>query len=113
MLNSLDPDQSQHFVGPFLDLSCLQHLSADNTGMQRVKYTALCISYVLQKTKPEFSDVHSNMKTVWLDMQEFGCVMCELFLASKLHMQNPDASLHERYRMIGQICTKENSNFPR
>ena len=42
MLNSLDPDQSQHFVGPFLDLSCLQHLSADNTGMQIV-----CSLYIL------------------------------------------------------------------
>ena len=36
MSNSLDPDQAQHFVGPDLVLNCLQMLSADDTGGQRV-----------------------------------------------------------------------------
>ena len=40
-------------------------------------------------------------------------MMCELFLASKLHMQNPDANLSERYRMIGQLCNKDNGSLPR
>ena len=30
MSNSLEPDQDRHFVGPNLDLNCLQRLSADN-----------------------------------------------------------------------------------
>ena len=31
MLNSLDPDQARHFVGPDLGPNCLQKLSADET----------------------------------------------------------------------------------
>ena len=34
--NILDPDQSQHFVGPDLGPNCLQRLSADDTSKQRV-----------------------------------------------------------------------------
>ena len=30
VLNSSDPDQDRHFVGPDLDPNCLQSLSADN-----------------------------------------------------------------------------------
>ena len=30
VLNSLDPDQDRHFVGPDLDQNCLQSLSADD-----------------------------------------------------------------------------------
>ena len=37
MSNSLDPDQGRHFVGLDLGPNCLQRLSADNTGRQRVK----------------------------------------------------------------------------
>ena len=37
MSNSLDPDQARHFVGPDLGPNCLQSLSADDTGKQRVK----------------------------------------------------------------------------
>ena len=32
--NSLDPDQTQHFVGPDLGLNCLQGLSAEDTRRQ-------------------------------------------------------------------------------
>ena len=32
MSNSLDPDQARQFVGPDLDLNCLQRLSADDTS---------------------------------------------------------------------------------
>ena len=35
--NSLDPDQAQHCVGLDLGLNYLQRLSADDTGIQRVK----------------------------------------------------------------------------
>ena len=34
-VNSLDPDQAQHFVGPDLGPNCLQRLSADDTSRQR------------------------------------------------------------------------------
>ena len=34
--NSLDPDQSQCFVGPDLGPNCLQRLSADDLSRQRV-----------------------------------------------------------------------------
>ena len=30
MLNSVDPDQAQHFVGPGLSTNCLQRSSADD-----------------------------------------------------------------------------------
>ena len=29
--NSLDPDQAQHFVSPYLNKNCLQRLSVDDT----------------------------------------------------------------------------------
>ena len=32
MLNSLDPDQAQHFVEPDQGPNCLQKLSADDTS---------------------------------------------------------------------------------
>ena len=35
--NRLDPDQARHFVGPDLDPTGLQKLSADDTSKQRVK----------------------------------------------------------------------------
>ena len=35
MSNSLDPDQTRHFVGPDLGTNCLQRLFADNTSWQR------------------------------------------------------------------------------
>ena len=37
MSNSLDLDQARHFVGPDLVQNCLQRLSADGIGRQRVK----------------------------------------------------------------------------
>ena len=37
MSNRLDPDQARHNVGPDLDPSCLQRLSANDTSKQRVK----------------------------------------------------------------------------
>ena len=36
MLNSLDPDQARHIVGPDLGPDCLQRLSADGTSRQSV-----------------------------------------------------------------------------
>ena len=41
MSNSLDPDQSRHFVGPDLGPNCLQRLSADDTSRQRAKTSPL------------------------------------------------------------------------
>ena len=35
--NSLDPDQSQHFVWPDLGTNCLQRISADDNIRQRVQ----------------------------------------------------------------------------
>ena len=37
MPNCLDPDQAQPFVRPDLDPNCLQRLSVDETGSQKVK----------------------------------------------------------------------------
>ena len=39
MPNCLDPDQALHFVGPDLGPNCLQRLSVDETGSQKVKAT--------------------------------------------------------------------------
>ena len=36
MSNSLDPDQTKHFVRPDLDPICLQKLSVDGNSWQRV-----------------------------------------------------------------------------
>ena len=36
--NSLDPDQARHYVGPDLDPSCLQRLSADDKSGQVIWY---------------------------------------------------------------------------
>ena len=36
MSNSLDPDQARQNVGPDLVPDCLQRLSADDTGRERV-----------------------------------------------------------------------------
>ena len=41
---SLDPDQARQFVGPDLDPNCLQRLSADDMGRQRVKEYATRLS---------------------------------------------------------------------
>ena len=41
MSNSLDLDQTKHFVGPDLGPNCLQRLSTDDTRGQRVKETTL------------------------------------------------------------------------
>ena len=38
--NSLDPDQTRHFVGPDLGPNCLQLLSADGTRGHRVNVYA-------------------------------------------------------------------------
>ena len=35
--NSLNPDQTRHFVGPDLGPNCLQKLSTDDTSRQRAK----------------------------------------------------------------------------
>ena len=34
MSNSLNPDQAQRFVGPYLGPNCLQRLSANDTSRQ-------------------------------------------------------------------------------
>ena len=36
MSNRLDPNQARQIVGPDLGPNCLQRLSADNTGRERV-----------------------------------------------------------------------------
>ena len=47
MSNSLDPDQTQGFVGPDLGPNCLQRLSADDTRRQRVNFVSLFLSGTL------------------------------------------------------------------
>ena len=42
MLNSLDPDEARHFVGPDLGPNSLQRLSADGTSIgKELNFTAL------------------------------------------------------------------------
>ncbi|KAL5008764.1 hypothetical protein ScPMuIL_014345 [Solemya velum] len=55
----------------------------------------------------------SEMDLVARDMQVFGCLMCEMFLASKLHMQSPSASLTQRYRILQSLAASEKSEMPR
>ena len=46
--NSFDPDQARRFVGPDQGLNCLQRLSADDTGRQRVNsYDLQIVSEIL------------------------------------------------------------------
>ena len=49
--NCLDTDQAQHFFGPDLGPSSLQHLSTDNTSRQRVNIVVVIISMALQAKK--------------------------------------------------------------
>ncbi|XP_060555300.1 WD repeat-containing protein 81-like isoform X2 [Ruditapes philippinarum] len=50
---------------------------------------------------------------VWADMQQFGCLMCELFLAPRLHTLKQGTSLRERYNMIGRLCANDKGKLPR
>ena len=36
-VNNLDPDKTQHFVGPDLGPNCLQRISAEDTSRKRIK----------------------------------------------------------------------------
>ena len=38
MSNSLDPDQDQHSVGPYLDSKCLQRLSTEKESYHKQDY---------------------------------------------------------------------------
>ena len=38
VLNSLDPDQAQHLVGPSLGPNCLQRLLPEDSSRQNVRY---------------------------------------------------------------------------
>ena len=44
----LDPDQAQQFVGPDLGPNCLQKLSADATGRQRVNSRCILQTILLK-----------------------------------------------------------------
>ena len=56
-LNSLDPDQARHSVGPDLGANCLQKLSADDTSRQRVKLTSVSFTILSVQTIGQFSYV--------------------------------------------------------
>ncbi|KAL4239028.1 WD repeat-containing protein 81 [Mactra antiquata] len=60
-----------------------------------------------------FSDIQDNVKTVWKDMQQFGCLMCELYLAPRLYTHGTKNSLSQRYNMIGLLCAKNRHLLPR
>ena len=52
--NRLDPDQTQHNVGPDQDLNCLTPISADgieNSSIQRVKYGTINNKSNIRKSK--------------------------------------------------------------
>ena len=49
VLKSLDPNQAPYFVGLDLGPNCLQRLSADKTGRQRIKYALKRSSPVRQQ----------------------------------------------------------------
>lgn len=66
-----------------------------------------------KKRTTVFSDYPQSVHLVWADMQQFGCLMCELFLGPRLHAHNSGTSLRERYNMIGRLCAKDRSKLPR
>ena len=56
--NSLDPDQTRHFVGPDLGPNCLQRLSADATNRQSYKISLSDHSNQLFNKKLSIRVVH-------------------------------------------------------
>jgi len=61
----------------------------------------------------KFSDLHYNVKLLWADMQQFGCLMCELYLCPRLYTQTPGESLQARYNAIAKQYTKDPNTLPR
>ncbi|XP_021379977.1 WD repeat-containing protein 81-like isoform X2 [Mizuhopecten yessoensis] len=47
------------------------------------------------------------------DMQAFGCLLCEMFLASSLHMQPTQTSLSQRYDAVKSTFREGQNIFPR
>ena len=48
---SLDTDRDRHFVGPDLSSNCLQSLSADDTGRQRVNLLSNAVLPQIQRER--------------------------------------------------------------
>ncbi|KAH3845168.1 WD repeat-containing protein 81-like [Dreissena polymorpha] len=61
----------------------------------------------------KFSDLHDHMRTIWQDMQNFACVMCEIFLVPQVLVQGRGTSLRDRYNMIGRLYAKNRHKIPR
>ena len=89
MSNSLDPDQARRFVGPDLGPNCLPKLSAEDTGIQRVKpyFEDLLCTFSLKswfeyfKSGMELSNFDLKFKLV-LNFQAIVCI-------KNMHWLNP------------------------
>ncbi|KAK3578526.1 hypothetical protein CHS0354_007782 [Potamilus streckersoni] len=62
---------------------------------------------------PYLADPLGRQQAVWRDMQNFGCVMCEMFSSQKLPLLQPNTSLKERYRMIQRLHVQDRQILPR
>ncbi|XP_069116265.1 WD repeat-containing protein 81-like isoform X2 [Argopecten irradians] len=59
------------------------------------------------------SPVNRSSSVVTCDMQAFGCLVCEMFLASSLHMQSTQTSLSHRYNVLKSTFREGHGSFPR
>ena len=60
-----------------------------------------------------FTELHESVGVVWSDIQQFACLMCELFLGARLLPAGPGTSLHQRYNTIGRLWTNDKQALPR
>ena len=106
--NSLDPDQARHSVGPDLGPSCLQKLSADNTG-DKVLISIMiliivnshrtginctecvCVNHVLMDFPIWFDIINLGWSIVYIQVSQ----VCFSFSDNNSHLSKQCRSFHQ------------------
>ncbi|CAG2211989.1 unnamed protein product [Mytilus edulis] len=66
-----------------------------------------------KQQQEEENKLPDNAAHVMRDMYVFGCLMCELFLQPVLYMEESNAPLHKRWKLICKYCTENTALVPR
>ncbi|XP_033731173.1 WD repeat-containing protein 81-like, partial [Pecten maximus] len=91
---------------PVSELDQLESLYSFSSSTMRELPHSTCV-----KTAP--SPVNGSSSVLTRDMQAFGCLVCEMFLASSLHMQPTKTSLTHRYNVLKSTFREGHDSFPR